>query len=180
VKQFVLVLVISAALSAGLALPALSQNTDTLEVMVSPQVVLSVSIEQANVSHGSLPLSPSDGNRSTNASPTLKVTNGGNAPANLLIRGSDATTTSGNTWTLSCLPDGALGTVALDQYAYRYFVLPDTIANAQAMCSASDKTLASSVAAGTFVEFRLQMNMPTATTGFGERTSTVTITAVQP
>jgi hypothetical protein len=30
------------------------------------------------------------------------------------------------------------------------------------------------------VEFRLQMNMPTATTGFGERTSTVTITAVQP
>ena len=178
-KQLVFVTLISAVLSGVLLLPAFSEG-DSLDAKVTP-LVLSVNITQTEVQYGSLPLSTDDTNRSTDGSANLTVTNTGSVLADLLIRGSDAVPAVGDTtWTLNCSP-ATVGTVGPNQFVHRFVRLPGDFNSAEALCSASDKILVEDIAALTgSIEFRLQMNMPTASTGYSERTSNVIVTAVQP
>ena len=184
-KKLALVSVLVAALFGALAVPALSQTSDTIEVTMSPQLLLSVIIDQEAVDYGTLALSPSNASRTQMPSFTVSVRNTGNAPTNLVIAGSDATSTLGsNTWVLNCDP-ADMGTVGMNQYVHRFWESTASVNDAQALCSDSDKELATDVQPWTeqnniSVGFRLQLNMPTGTTGYGERTSTVTVTAVQP
>jgi hypothetical protein len=182
VKQLVLVSLIALALLGLLALPAGSQtpDTDSLDVSVSPLVVLGVNITETQFDYGELALSPSDQIRTIATSPNLTVTNTGNATVDLLIQGSHATSSTGDTtWTLNCTPDGVMGTVGLNQYVHRFYTVLGGGGTAQALCPDTDKTLQAGVASNGFFEFKLQMNMPTGTTGFSQRNSTVTITAVE-
>jgi len=180
-KQILLVALGVFGLFAASSLPAFSQSPGTVDAKVTP-LVLSVNLSQASVDYGSMPLSLDDGTRTIAASTAIGVTNTGSVTANLMIRGSDAEPANGAdaTWTLSCDPPEQ-GTVAQDQFAHRFVKTPGDFTSAQALCSDSDKTLATDVVALTgSIDFRLQMNMPTASTGFSQRTTSVVVTAVQP
>jgi len=180
-KQLVLVTLVSAVLFSGLAVPALS-DPDSLEVKVTP-LVLSVNIDEETLDYGALALSSADDSRSSKASQELFVTNTGSVIADLLIQGSNATSTAGGSsnWALNCSPTD-VGTVGANQYVHRFLTGASTDwAQGKALCPASSQPLASGVDALTGqVGFKLQMNMPTSSTGFGERISTVIVTAVQP
>jgi hypothetical protein len=139
-----------------------------------------VNINETELDYGTLNLSTSDAIRTTalTGAGLLSVSNTGNSPARLMIGGTDATSNGSPAWTLNCSPD-TTGTVGLDQYVHRFVKPGGNLVDAEALCSDLDKELAASVAVGASVEFRLQLNMPTGTTGFGQRSSTVTITAVE-
>jgi hypothetical protein len=170
----------------ALGLPALSQSSDSIEVTMAPNVILSATVDTESINYGSLELSPSNVSRTVLSLPqTYMVRNTSNIPANLMISGTDGTTSNGSTWILNCDPADT-GTVGNNQYVHRFWnTNGGSLATAEALCSDGDKLLEGSVtpwteANGIMVGFRLQLNMPTGTTGYGVRTSTVIVTAVQP
>jgi hypothetical protein len=180
-KKLVLISALVAALSAILIPPAFSEE-DSLDAKVTP-LVLSVSLSEDLVDYGSLALSPADDDRSSKASQSINVTNTGSVSIDLVIEGTNASSTvAGNSpWTLNCTPSDR-GTVAANQFAHRFLVGASTDwVGGQALCAASTKPLASGLAPTTgMIDFKLQMNMPTSSTGYAERTTTVVVTAVQP
>jgi hypothetical protein len=182
VKQIFAVGLIVAGLLVAMALPAFSQSPGSIDVLVTPEV-LSVSLGLTDIDYDSLPMSASDGTRSVASSPAISVTNTGSVTADLMIQGSDAqpSNQADATWTLSCDPSD-LGTVAQDQFVHRFVLSPNDFnsSSAKALCPDSPQDLASNLAPQTgSVDFRLQINMPTSTTGYSQRTSTVTVTAMK-
>jgi len=179
-KQFVLVALVSAALFGALALPALSQTSDTIDVTMSPQILLSVSVDMHAVDYPALPLSTSDGIRSVfPMASTITATNSSNIPTNLLISGTNANPVSGLPWVLSCDPSNT-GTVAVNQYVHLFWRTLPTATSKAALCQGTDTLLAEGVASNDSVGFRLELNMPTGTSEYGVHSSSVIVTAVQP
>jgi hypothetical protein len=177
-KQFAFVTLVSALMFGALGLPALSQSSDTIDVTMSPQVLLSVSVDMHNVDYPSLPLSTPGGTRSTfPMASTITATNTSNIPADLVISGTDATS-SGTPWTLNCEPSDT-GTVAMDQYVHQFWRTVPTSTPKAALCT-TDQSLADGVASNDTVGFRLELNMPTGTSDYGVHSSSVVVTAVQP
>ena len=168
-----------AALSFGLA--AIGATSADVTATVTPQNI-SVTVSPGSASYGTLSLSTSDASRTTALSGAFTATNNGNTSETFTIKGSDATAVSEITWTLNDAPD-ATGTVASNQYVHRYDNTTGGVFNtgeARALNSSSYKALAAGVAASGTADFVLQMNMPTATTGLSQRSSTVTILATAP
>jgi hypothetical protein len=179
-------LLVAFALLAALSLPALADQTATVTATVTPNVVKSVSLDVTSVAYGTLNTSASDNNRTTALSSVITATNNGNTIEDLYIRGTDATAAVQNdsNWTLHCDPlDSDIdGTVGLNQYVHRFYVgTTFTHADARTICTISDqKKIANDIAVLGTVSFILQLNMPTATTGFSQRTMTVTVMATDP
>jgi hypothetical protein len=180
-KKLVLIPVLVATLSAVLILPAFSEE-DSLEAKVTP-LVLAVSLSEDLINYGPMPLSTDNDTRTQKASASINVANTGSVPAEFVIEGTDATSAvAGNSpWTLNCSPSG-LGTVGANQFAHRFVVgLGDWASQGQALCSgANSKLLWADMPVGGMIDFKLQMNMPTSSTGYGERTTQVIVTAMQP
>jgi hypothetical protein len=178
VKKLVLSLAAVVLLGIALLMPAIAD--DEVDATVTP-LVLAVNVNPTSIDYGALAPSPANDDRTQAVSEILTATNAGSVAVDLMIRGSDAVPTVDTeaTWTLDCSPADR-GTVSADQFAHRYRVTPFDDATAQALCSGSDKTLASGVAPLGTSDFVLQMNMPTSTTGFSLRTTTVTVIAVEP
>jgi hypothetical protein len=177
VKKFVLGFLALIALGMALILPATAD--DEVSATVTP-LVLAVNVSPTSTDYGALALSPADNSRVQGVSDLIMATNTGSVTSDFMIRGSDALPTVGTdtTWTINCSP-AVRGTVGANQFVHRFQVAPLDDVNAQALCSALDKTLFSDVAPLGQIPFELQMNMPTTTTGFSERTTTVTVIAVE-
>jgi hypothetical protein len=159
-----------------LYLPA-GADGDQVTADVTP-LVLSVQMTGPTaINYGALPLSIADDTRTQAISPTLSVKNTGSVQADLMIHGSDATNGIDTDWLLDC-SDSTRGVVGSNQFAHRFETGSLSDATAQALCSGSDKLLTANVAVGGETQFELQMNMPTASTGYGLRTTSVTVVAV--
>jgi hypothetical protein len=181
VKQLVLVSLIALALLGLLALPAGSQTADGVDAVVTPFGV-AIRIDDESVNFGTLSLSNDDTDRTTADSPALTVHNDGSAAADLMIQGSNATAEAlGDAeWILDCSDQN--GMVGTNQFVLLYALDIDPLDWASAghsLCPGSTKSLQAGVAGGGNTVFLLQMNMPTGTSGFSARTSTVTVTATQ-
>lgn len=179
-------------LLAVLSLPALADETATVTATVTPSMVRSVSLDTSSINYGSLTTSASDASRTTKLSSDvtgspITATVGGNVSSKLLIYGSNATAPplSGEiAWELNCDPGDVDidGTVANNQYVHRYHVgTPFVHGAARTICtSANQKVIASSLTPGSTLQFVLQLNMPTGTNGFSQRSFSVTVVAVAP
>lgn len=183
-RQLALVAVIALALFGALALPAGSQSPDTLETFVTPEFV-SITITGGPVQYGSVPLSTADDNRSMAARGPISVVNNGSVTVDLVIHGSNATSTEpGNTpWTLDCTPTN--GQVGQNRFVHKFGKdsVPSTFdfnAFGFLLCPESEnaKSLATDMAPEGSIPFVLQISMPTESTGFAERSSPVIVTAV--
>ena len=183
-KKLALISVLVAALFGVLATTIHSEDSDSLDVKVVPLVVaVRIPAEDSLVDFGAMALSVDNDNRTSDESSGLNVFNDGSVAVDLLIQGSNAVTTTGghSNWTLDC-SDPLRGAVGVNQFALRYApgMEPDWAQVGKSLCSSEGKTLATGIqAGGGQAQFELEMNMPTGTTGYSERTSTVTITAIQ-
>lgn len=177
-KRLLLSLLAVCALGFALLLPATADNHQ-VDAVVTP-LVLAVNVSPTSIDYGALALSTDDNTRTQAVSETITATNAGSVNADLNIRGSDAVDPNAvdPAWTLDC-SDATRGVVGANQFAHRFKVLPFDDATAQALCSDSDNTLAPGVAPEGTTQFALQMNMPTDTTGFSQRSTTVTIVATE-
>jgi hypothetical protein len=165
-----------AAIAGVLTLPALADGTVT--ATVTPLVV-SVTVDTPTFDYGTMPLSAADNTRSKKESSVITATNNGSGPEDFALKGSDATPAVGTeaTWTLSCTSGG---TVDNNQFVHRYSTgnPPDFVGGSAPLCSGSAQNIATNVAATTgSSSFGLQMNMPTGTTGYSQRSTTVTVVA---
>ena len=180
-KQLALVSLITLALFGAFALPVGSQSPGTLETKVTPEF-LSVTITGGPVLYGSVPLSTADNSRSKEDGGPITVTNSGSVPVDFVINGSDATTNEpeNEAWDLSCDP----GTVAENQFVHKYLTDLDQPyefdAFGVALCPVGEanEVLQADVLPTGSTMFVLEIAMPTASTGFAERTSQVIVTAV--
>ncbi len=174
------------AMIVVLALPALAAGTGTVNATVTPLQVVSVSLDVTTVAYGTLATSPSNASRTTAQSLVITATNNGNSTEDLRIYTGNATPASGGDapWTLHCEPADAnnVGIVAQDQYVHRFDnAAPLDSADARTICtSANQKVLSSALAALGSQQFVLQLNMPTASTGFSQRSMPVTVVAFAP
>jgi len=174
------------AMMVVLALPAMAG--DTVTATVTPLVVRSVTLDISSVDYGPLSTSTSDGSRTTATSSAITATNNGNSLEDVYVRGTDAVDANSGDgvdtpWTLDCSsndsdPDGV---VALDQYVHRYdlgntFVPSEALTICKHPTPGQKKIQDNLTASGTF-QFVLQINMPTATSGFSARNMTVTLVA---
>ena len=183
-KQLAFVTLICAVSYVALATVVSSEESDSLEVKVSPQLVLAVRIPESSslVQFGDLLLSDANDSRTTGQSDVLEVWNDGATEVSLLIEGTDAEPSDSqhSTWTLDCTnqPNGLVGE---HRYVLRFAptMNPDWAQDGMALCTAPGNTFVQSIGSGGQVQFRLQVAMPTETTGYSERSSTVTITAVE-
>jgi hypothetical protein len=184
-KRFIVPGVVAGLIASALTMP-IGADDGVITTTVTP-LVLSVSVNQTSIDYGSVPLSADDNSRSVKQSPAIQFTNNGSVPSKLLIRGSDATTTASghSTWILDCDPS-ARGEVGLNKYAHRFDrpsgTTYDFVGGGEALCSspAESKELMPTLGAGDSDEFKLEWNMPTASTGYSPRSSTVTVIAVSP
>ena len=171
------------AMMGVLALPALAADTGTVAATVTPLLVLSVSLDVTNVAYGTLATSPNNTSRTTGQSAVITATNNGNTNEDIRIYTGNATPADGAhaTWILNCDsndvdPDG---TVAANQYVHRFDkAAPLDSGDALTICTnAAQKVISSALAPTGSHQFVLQLNMPTSTTGFSQRSMTVTIVA---
>jgi hypothetical protein len=181
VKQFVLVSLIALAFLGLLALPAGSQTADGVDAVVTPFGV-AIHIDDESVNFGTLSLSNDDTDRTTADSSAITVHNDGSAAANFSIEATDGIPASQGdaTWILDCSDQN--GFVDANRFALLFALDANPIDWPQAgnsLCQGATKTLQNGVASGGNTMFVLQMNMPTGTSGFSARTSTVTVTATQ-
>ena len=175
-KQLIASICILGLVGMVVGVAVLAGTEEPISATVTPKLV-SVSVSPTTVNYGTLALSTSDGSRTTALSGTFTATNGGNVTETFNIKGTDAT--GGTTWTLDYSPANT-GTVGNDQYVHRYDEGASFIGGEAAALSTSYLTLKAGVAALGTADFVLQMNMPTGTTGYGQRSSTVTVQAVAP
>ena len=176
-KKPVLLLVFLTVLGGALTLPVLA-DSNSVSVSVTPMVV-AVNVNPTSIDYGSLALSAADDARSTAVSPQIGVFNTGSVIADFKVRGSNATPSIGGqtTWTLDCT--GTTGVVGANKYALRFSTAnpADFIGGGDTLCPSSDKTLATSAAVGGETDVKFQMNMPTGSTGYSSRSSTITVIA---
>ena len=102
----------------------------------------------------------------TTTGPAFTVTNNGNTPENFLIKGFNSTPGG---WVLA-------GVQAANQYVHSIAINPTTCTFVP--LTTSDVTYASNVAATTFVDMYLQLDMPNSSTSTVEQTLQITVTAV--
>ena len=161
----------------GMVVGVAVQGADTAPVSatVTPKNI-SVSVSPTSVNYGILALSTSNASRTTATSSTFTATNNGNVTEKFDIRGTNAT--GDVTWTLNYDPANT-GTVGANQYVHRYDE-GSTFTDGEAKAlSTSYLTLKTGVGTGSNAQFVLEMNMPTGTTGYGEKSSTVTVLATE-
>ena len=173
-KKTILLLAFLAAIAGGLVLPVLA-DSNTVSVSVTPMVV-AVNVNPTTIDYGSLALSAADDTRTTAISSQIAVTNTGSVAADFKVHGSNATSSNGGTtWTLDC--SSATGVVGTNKYVHRFSTAnpADFIAGGDTLCPGTDKTLATNVATAGETDVKFQMNMPTGSTGYGARTSTITV-----
>jgi hypothetical protein len=180
--------VLMAVVFAGvLALPALAGTEGTVSASVTPQVVLSVSLDVTSVPYGTLSTSATNASRTTKLSSVvtggaITATNNGNSLEDIYIRGTNATATVGgeSDWTLNCSPLDT-GTVGVDTYVHRFDANTTfNSSSALALCTTNTNKIANDIAAAGSQAFVLQLNMPTVISGFGQRTMSVVVTATAP
>ena len=177
-KKLLISLPLVISLAALLYLPAGAD--DTVTASVTPLFLSAEIVGNSTIAYGPLPLSLMDDTRTQAESETITVKNASSVQADLMIRGSDATNAADAPWILDCLDSGTdRGTVGDKRFAHRFGLDPFDDAFGKALCSNVDKMLALDVPVQTSVDFDLQMNMPTSSDGYGQRTTTVTIIAVE-
>jgi hypothetical protein len=181
VKKLVLVGLMSLVLLGTLTLPVFSNDPHTLDAKVTP-FNLAISLDATTADFGTLELSQADNDRTTRDSGVINVTNVGSSDVKLVIHGSNATPDqeADADWTLDC-SDDAKGAVDVNQFAIRFAIgsAPFWDVDGASLCPGSDKTLKLVLESGGQTPFVLQMNMPTSTTGYSERSSAVVVTAMK-
>jgi len=170
------------AIAVALTMP-IGADDGVVTTTVTP-LVLSVSVDETSVSYGALPLSTAVDSRSKGVSQEITASNNGSITSNIRIRGSDATSgvVGNTTWTLDCTGD-MHGTIGANRFAHRFDTPAyDFDGGGQPLCSGvnDSKLLQAGLAVSGQAPFKLQMNMPTSSTGYAERSSTVTVIAVAP
>ncbi len=145
--------------------------------------MIAVNVSSSQIDYGNLELSPADNDRMHAESEAITATNVGNVPIDMTIYGSNATPANGDDeiWTLDC--SSATGVVGDNQFVHRFSKATGPVWNSSdsnTLCPSSSqaKSLASNLLAGTgAVDFRLRLDMPTSSTGYSQRSTTVTIVA---
>jgi hypothetical protein len=182
-KRFIVPGVVAGLIASALTMP-IGADDGVITTTVTP-LVLSVSVNNTEVDYGALPLSIDNSSRSKKVSnEEITATNNGSVTSNLYLRGSDATSAvpDNTTWTLDCT-GGMHGTIGTNRYAHRFDTgTYDFDGGGEPLCSdpAAQKLLQSGVTTGGNALFKLQMNMPSDSTGYATRSSTVTVVAVMP
>lgn len=176
-RKPLLSLVLFAALGGALSLPVFA-DSNTVNVSVTPMVV-AVNVNPTSIDYGTLALSTADDSRSKAVSGQIAVTNTGSVAADYKIRGSNATPSVGTeaTWTLNCT--GTTGVVDVNQYVHRFTTMGASdfdIGGGNTLCP-TDKTLATNQNTNGELDVTFQMNMPTGSTGYSSRSSTITVVA---
>ncbi|HEX5369594.1 MAG TPA: hypothetical protein VFY10_09295 [Dehalococcoidia bacterium] len=174
-KKTVLLLAFLAAIAGVLTLPALA-DSNTVSVSVTPMVV-AVNVSPTSIDYGTLALSAADDSRMTAVSGNVAVKNTGSVAADFKIRGSDATPLNPNdaTWTLDC--SSSTGLVGLNRYVHRFSTSnpADFVGGGNTLCSDKDTMLSANIPVVGETDVTFQMNMPTDSTGYSARSSTVTV-----
>jgi hypothetical protein len=171
VKRGLLALGIMAILAMALAVPALADNENEEEITctVTPGPVVSVTVFPTSVDYGIVDLG------SSATSVEITATNNGSDTENFQIKGADATGGVGDTaWTLS-------DAVSENQYMHEFAKPTYPAEGSHAGWTALTTTyqeLATGIPAGGTQRFKLQIWLPTSTTGYSERSTTVIILAV--
>ena len=174
-KKPVLLIAFLASLAGGLTLPVIA-DSNTVNVSVTPMVV-AVNVSPTSIDYGTLALSAADDTRTTAVSNQVAVSNTGSVAADFKIHGSNATPSNGvdATWTLDCT--STTGVVGTNKYAHRFSTAnpADFIGGGDTLCPSTDKTLATNIPSGGESDVKFQMNMPTGSTGYSARSSTITV-----
>ena len=178
-KRLIVPSIIAGAIAVALTMPIGAD--DSISVSVTP-LVLSVTADVESINYGTMPYSAADNSRSTKASPLVTVTNNGSVASHIDLRGANATADVGgqDNWTLSCDPPG-LGVVAQNQFVHKFGqgdVSDWNGGGINTLCSGTAKRLASNVQSSNAATFKLEFAMPTSSSGFGARSSAVTVIAV--
>jgi hypothetical protein len=180
-KRLIVPGIAAGAIAVALTMP-IGADDGEISTTITP-LVISVSVSPDTVNYGTAPMSAADNSRSTKESPTITVTNTGSVPIHVDLRGSDAEPDVNGqaTWTLNCEPIG-LGVVGTNQFVHKFGLgaTPDFNGSGiNTLCSDSNKRLQSNLALNGQSQFMLQFAMPTASTGLGPRSSSVTVVATQ-
>jgi len=158
-----------------LALPVVSvgkafaASTGTVSATITPQNI-SVSVSDGSVAYGTLGLSSSEDTTTAGVNDSQTATNDGNVTEDFNIRSTDAT--GGSAWTLGATP-GA------DQYAHSYCTSNCDASPTWNNMTTSYSSLATGVSTSGNQLFDLQIETPTSSSDFVQKSITVTIQAVQ-
>ena len=178
-KRLIVPGIVAGAIAVALTMPIGAE--DNITTTVTP-LVLSVNVTPGSFDYGELEFSQDNSTRSKASSDSFTVMNTGSVASDIEIRGSDATpeVITETTWEMDCSPAGQ-GTVAANQFVHRFAFgdSPDFGGGGAALCDEANKVLATDVIVGGSFGFGLEMNMPTSSTGLSERSTTVTVIAVQ-
>lgn len=147
-----------------LACPALAADNATVNATVTLQNV-SVSVADGTINYGILSLNSSTG--TVALSDTQTVTNAGNVPVDILIKGQNSAN-----WSIA-------GSAGNNAYVHRFCVSScgAPVTNYTALTT-NNQTLSSSVSASSTVSLDLHLTTPTASTNFAQQDVDVIITAV--
>jgi hypothetical protein len=154
---------------------AFAASTGVVSATVTPQNI-SVTVSDGSVAYGTLTPNDTEDTTSAGVNDTQLATNDGNVTEDFNIRSTDAT--GGTTWTLA-------GSAGADQFAHSYCNAgsgsPDNCDATPTWnaLSTSYNTLATAIAPAGTNRFDLQINTPTSSSDFVEKTITVTVQAVQ-
>lgn len=183
-RRVLALIAVVALVGAALAVPAFAdQGSDSVTATVTPGTV-AISLrnfaDDADVTtftYGTLALSTSNAVRSTGnpsecgavGSAGCKAKNTGTVSEDFYIKGAEATFGGETTWALAA-------TVTANQYVHQFTT--DSGSSFTDM-STANTSLSSGVATGGTTTFHAEIAMPTSTTGTSQRTTSVTITAVE-
>lgn len=163
--------------------PASADGTDNVQVLMSPILVESVACVPSSFDFGSLNLSASDASRTTADSANITCTNDGNSTVDVSTYGQNASPANVNhaIWTISCLP-AENGTVGANQFVLQFDATsPVDFVDAKALCTNTGaKSIKTGLATGASFAYQLRLAMPTATTGFSQRSLNQTLLSIAP
>lgn len=150
-------------------------STGVVSATVTPQNI-SVTVSDGAVAYGTLTLNDTEDTTSGGVNDSQLATNDGNVTEDFNIRSTDAT--GGTTWTLA-------GSAGADQFAHSFCNSgsgspdPCDATPTWGALSTSYNSLATAVAPAGTNRFDLQINTPTSSSDFVQKSITVTVQAVQ-
>ncbi len=170
--QVILIAAIAAVAALG-GSPALAQSEVTISATVTVKNISIVLTDPGDpgILYGIVDLSE------TNVAPSpddlLIATNDGNVEEDFFIKGTDATGTGEETWSL------VKTTPANNTYNHKFGLAPGGALGTLAAFGTTNENFKADLAANGFAEFKLRLSTPTTTGTFGERSMDVIVIAVE-
>lgn len=170
--QVILIAVIAAFAALG-GSPALAGDEVTISATVTVKNISIVLTDPgaAGISYGFVALSEIE--VAPSPDDLLKATNDGNVEEDFFIKGTDATGTGEETWSLVKTPP------ANNTYNHKFGLAPGGVLGTLSSFGTTNENFKADLAANGFAEFKLRLSTPATTGTIGERSMDVIVMAVE-